>query len=272
MGSRRCAEKVWRKNHDLHRSKVSNSRSVVDVSAPAITNMEHLRNNLKKERLLEDRYVEIDRENKVLLNKISEVMRQPSIFSEAPSEKSSKVPACLSNRSGRKAELSRITMENARLLKAIRQTQPVYSAKKWEDNFKKSEVLLRNCSSYPVITRLPRVRSEPSVLRQIPPELAEDTADPRGSLAHDDDAQDQKVMLKEGKTIGKVYYLIEMATDGRVLNVSAYNGETQTSLELVVNEKKHRRLYRECDGDYSRISERLRIEGNRLILDSPGTD
>jgi len=264
-----------RKNHEIHRQKVSAVRAAIDNMPPVAATLEHMRHNLKKERLLEDRYVEIDRENKVLLSKMSEIMKQPSAFADVPySEKqaakqASKGPVTL-NRNGRKQELSRITMENQRLLKAIQSAQPVYSAKKWEADHKKSEAHLRNCSSYPVITRLPRMKSAPSLLRQIPPDLSME--DLPGSGGPSSPTEDPKLLLKEGKTIDQVYYLIEMATDGRVLNVSAYNGETQMSLELVVNEKKHRRLYRECDGDYSRMAERLRVENNRLMLDSPGLD
>ncbi|CAK0861001.1 unnamed protein product [Prorocentrum cordatum] len=275
VGSKRCAQKVMRRNHDLHRAAVEGIKPAIDRAPPVAHQLEHLRHNLKKERLLEDRYMEIDRENKVLLGKMSEIMRQPSVFANAPrseklSAKSSSGPVTL-NRNGRKQELTRITLENQRLLKAIQKAQPVYSAKKWESDHQKSEALLRNCSSYPVITRLPRVRSEASVLRQIPP-CAEDGAGGAGPSSPSGSGQDPKFVLKEGKTIGQVYYLIEMATDGRVLNVSAFNGETQSSLELVVSEKKHRRLYRETDGDYSKIAERLRIENDRLMLDSPEAD
>jgi len=47
-------------------------------------------------------------------------------------------------------------------------------------------------------------------------------------------------LLTEGKRIGNAYFLIEMSTDGKTLSVSAYEGESKTSLELVVNEKRHR--------------------------------
>ena len=45
---------------------------------------------------------------------------------------------------------------------------------------------------------------------------------------------DLKYVLKEGKKIGAAYYLVEMATDGRTLTISAYDGDTQKTLELLV--------------------------------------
>jgi len=57
-----------------------------------------------------------------------------------------------------------------------------------------------------------------------------------------------------------------MATDGRTLTISAYDGDTQKTLELLVNERNHRKLYRECNGDYALLANRLQVERDRLIL------
>merc|ERR1719401_39447 len=114
--------------------------------------MDHFRNNLKKERLLEDRYMEIDRENSILLKKMSDHMNKPNPYANL---KNGEKPASL-NRDKRKQELLQITKENHRMLKSIQEFQPVYSVKRWEDNYRRSEVHLRNCSAYPVVTRMAR--------------------------------------------------------------------------------------------------------------------
>lgn len=213
--------------------------------------------------------MEIDRENSHLIRKMSEAMKKPSAYQRTGRSG----PASL-NRDGRKAELLRITKDNERLLQAIHKVQPVYSAHKWESNFKNSERLLRNCSAYPVITRMSKSRSEGSVM--LPLEGADDGAagslagTARGSFSGGPSprkAEDAEgVVLKEGKRIGSTYYLLEMSTDGRTLTISAYDGQTQTSLELVVKESKHRQLYRDTNGDYSRIASLLRVDGDRLVL------
>merc|ERR1719188_2208561 len=128
--------------------------------------MDHFRNNLKKERLLEDRYMEIDRENSILLKKMSEHMNKPNPYANLGKETK---PASL-NRDKRKQELLDITKENHRMLKSIQSVQPVYSVQRWEDHYRKSEVHLRNCSAYPVVTRMARNASAPSVLVQLAPE------------------------------------------------------------------------------------------------------
>merc|ERR1719401_2267096 len=175
-------------------------------------------------------------------------MKKPNPYKKL--EDSQQAPPSL-NRMGRKLELTRITQENQRMLKAIAAVKPVYDTKRWEDNYRRSEVHLKNCCAYPVVTRLPKVASSPSVLMSIEPEPVEaGAAGASGSTAAARVDDDRKVVLEEGRRIGEKYFLLEMATDGRALTISAYDGETQTSLELVVKEKKHRQLYRELNGDY----------------------
>merc|ERR1712113_42784 len=107
--------------------------------------MDHFRTNLKRERLLEDRYMEIDRENQVLLSKMSAHMKKPNPYTK---DEVDNKPTSM-NRQGRKKELLEITKENQRMLRAIQGVKPVYSAKAWDKNFKDTEVLVRNCCAYP---------------------------------------------------------------------------------------------------------------------------
>ena len=65
---------------------LQNMKPGIDMTEPKTCSLQHLRNNLKREQLLEDRYMEIDRENRILLQKMSDVMRKPAF------EMRSKVP------------------------------------------------------------------------------------------------------------------------------------------------------------------------------------
>merc|ERR1740123_622605 len=63
--------------------------------------------NLKKEQMLEERYTEIDRENRILLKKMSDIAKQtPPNSARVPGG-----PHSL-NRDARKRELLRITSDN----------------------------------------------------------------------------------------------------------------------------------------------------------------
>lgn len=265
--SKSCARKEWERSHDAHRARIKKVKPATDMTMPLTAGMDHIRNNLKKEQLLEGRYMEIDRENRILLRKMSDMMKKPNPYTTAKGV-ADNIPTSM-NKDGRKQALLKMTQDNLRLLKSIQEVQPVYSVKKWEEHHKQTGVHLRNCCTYPVITRLPRNRSSPSVLMRM------ETAGGDGSAAplpgqQDTAADDVKYVLKEGKRIGETYFLVEMSTDGRILNISAYDGDSQTSLELVVGEKNHRQLYREAQGDYSIIANRLRVEGDRLKLKGSG--
>lgn len=260
-----CAKKEWEKNHDAHRDRINKVKPATDMTMPHTATMDHIRNNLKKEQLLEGRYMEIDRENRILLRKMSDMMKKPNPYTSGEA----KAPHQSMNKDGRKQHLLAITKENQRLLRSIQEVQPVYSTKRLEENYRNSGVLLRNCCTYPVITRLPRQNSSPSILMRMETAGGDGSAAPLGA-ADSGQGDDVKYVLKEGKRIGETYFLVEMSTDGRTLNISAYDGDTQTSLELVVGEKNHRQLYREAQGDYALIANKLQVQDNRLKLKGGG--
>jgi E3 ubiquitin-protein ligase TRIP12 len=232
------------------------------MNEPMTLSLDSVRNNLKKERLLEDRYAEIDRENQHLLKKMADIMKQPSAYT---TEASKNLPTSM-NKSGRKKDLLEITKENRRMLKAIQGAAPIYSQQKWEKHWQQSHTHLKNCCSYPIVTRMSRNQSAPSRLVPLQPEYSQLNV-PGGGSSAAGASGDGPVVFKDGKQIGDSYFLIEMSTDGRTLTVSAYDGESQKSMELIVKEKKHRDLNRECNGDYSLIAARLRVDGDRLVID-----
>merc|ERR1719428_594922 len=191
------------------------------------------------------------------------------------------------NRDFRKKDLIRITQENQHILKRIQQAQPVYNHVAWEESHRMNAGYLRNCCEYPITLHGGQMRGGPGgglvpldgsgqeAFQESQANLEQYMQEDRQRAAESSAAKDQagpeeelRYVLKEGKKIGEGYYLVEMATDGRTLTISAYDGDTQRTLELLVNEKNHRKLYREANGDYSAIASRLRVEGDRLLLDA----
>jgi E3 ubiquitin-protein ligase TRIP12 len=273
MASKACFERERNKEKELHKKKIRAMRPQVNTETPHVHHFDHLRNNLKKEQLLEERYHEIDRANRILLNKMSDIMKHPSSSSGAMQRSATGPPSL--NEGRRKSELRRITQENQGILQRIRKAQPVLNHVEWEDSFRQSAGYLRNAAEYPIA--LPRKVSRPSSAAGLKP--LEDAAPhsavaPRAgsrSPAGIQAEEDLRYVLKEGKQLDKRYYLVEMSTDGRTLAISAYDGDRQRSLELIVNERNHRRLYRDTGGDYSAIASMLKVEGGQLVLEpNPG--
>jgi len=275
VGSKICHKHEMKRQDARHKRALREMKPGIDTRQPSTCSLLHLRNNLKREQLLEDRYMEIDRENRILLQKMSDVMRKPAF------EYRSKVKGPVSmTKDARKHELIRITQENQAILRRIQTTQPVYNHQQWEEAYRRNELYLRNACEYPMVLRqqsaptlgsraartMPIGSGGPDKLDQLLAEEAQKSGS--GALAAEGETLDEELqyVLKEGKKIGGAYYLVEMATDGRTLTISAYDGDTQQTLELLINEKNHRKLHRECEGDYSKMAERLAVEGDRLLL------
>ncbi|CAK8987774.1 Sperm axonemal maintenance protein CFAP97D1 (CFAP97 domain-containing protein 1) [Durusdinium trenchii] len=271
-GSKICTKRIKAREQQMHRERVRNMKSTVDTGMPTVATLEHVKVNLKKEQMMEDRYTAIDRDNRILLKKMTEIMKQQTTF--PPSERKPG-PSSL-NKDARRKELLRITRENQSILKRIQQAQPVYNHVEWEDQHRRNATYLKNRCEFPVVLRTPRrgrdfvsselvnmgeeeegamtSRSAPSTSRAPPKDLAE--------------GANQKYVLKEGMKLSDTYYLVDMSTDGRNLFVSAYDNSSSTTLELVIKEKLHRQLYRETNGDYRRIADRLKVtEEGKLLLD-----
>lgn len=262
VANKACAERVRQRNHEMHRQRMRQMRPQVDTSEPHTIKMDHLRNNLKREQLLEERYHEIDRENRILLQKMSDIMRTPSSSTRAASG-----PPSL-NRDGRKVELMRITAENQGILKRIQRAQPVYNHVAWEDSHRRNTQYLKNSSEYPLVLKRKASTSKGLFpLSGASGELGQGGSSPaHGRGGQEPGSGDARYVLKEGRRIGQQYYLVEMATDGRTLTISAYDGDNQQTLELMVNEKNHRRFYRDTNGDYNALAQQLFIDNGQLQL------
>jgi E3 ubiquitin-protein ligase TRIP12 len=230
--------------------------------------MDHIRNNLKREQMLEDRYSEIDNENRILLKKMSDIMKTKNT---PRTEQQQQGPQSL-NRDSRKKELLRITRENQSILKRIQQAQPQYNHIQWEADHRRNQYYLQNCAEYPRVRISKREMATSELVplqdgEHVP--LTARSGAPQEPLLGIEAPLEEAVsyVLKEGRNIGDAYYLVEMSTDGRALNVAAYNGDT--TLQLVVKEKSHRKLFRQTNGDYSLVADRLFVDrdGAKLLID-----
>jgi len=269
IGNKICYKRNVERNQELHREKIRHMRSTTDTKEPEVCKLDHIRNNLKREQMLEERYSEIDRENRILLQKMADIMRNPSC--SAPRPQQAKGPVSL-NKDHRRAELIRITHENQAILKRIQKAQPVYNHIEWKKAHKRNSGYMKNACEYPVVLKQrdinpPGARTTGARMGEASDKnLDAGPGSDRGQSPTNEMNESTRYVLKEGKKISGNYYLIEMATDGRTLTIAAYDGDSQKTLELLVNEKNHRRLYRECNRDYSQIAARLSVEGDKLQL------
>lgn len=280
-GNRLVTKRHREQERKLHKSKLASAKSCTDTTVPSVYAFGHLRVNMKKEQLLEERYSEIDRTNQILLQKMTEILRQPSL--PPITQRSPRGPASL-NKDSRRRELVRITNENQNILKRIQEAQPVYNHVQWEASWRKSERYLRTACVYPVILNTRRRKdTKGAKLGKLPLdtddlEVKERAPDPQKELGPKSARRAEPLsnsvfgvqfVHKESIPIGDRHYLVEIGTDGRALTITAYDGISNTTLELLLNEKTHRRLYREAGGNYGGIARRLAIENGKLVVAIP---
>jgi len=141
---------IYRNEYDVHRAaavhhqRLRKAKPIIDMSEPQ--EQPHLLSKAKKHEMEEDRFAEIERENAILLAKMSKIMREGSgteNIGGAPPLQPRKParPAVGSlNRARRKQELMRITQENQAILKRIQLKDPHYNHLEWaqsrRDNIK----------------------------------------------------------------------------------------------------------------------------------------
>ncbi|KAH8095031.1 hypothetical protein JL720_2300 [Aureococcus anophagefferens] len=63
-----------RRSMALHKQKIHSMQSQIDTSPPASMALAHMRRNLKQEKLVEDRWQEIERSNHILVRRMREIM------------------------------------------------------------------------------------------------------------------------------------------------------------------------------------------------------
>lgn len=134
--------KYYQKCQEIHRSKLNTIKSSIDTSEPHRPT--HLRKNLKKEQMKEERYAEIERENRILLEKMSFIMQNDTLDNKNQSITYSHSL----NKGYRKRELQKITSENQAILRRIQLSEPTYDHVQWEEDAKRNERYAANIREY----------------------------------------------------------------------------------------------------------------------------
>lgn len=106
-------------------------------------NFSHIRTKAKKDQLLEDRFTEIERENRILLEKMHH------IFQNKKQNTMRTLPKGSLNYGYRKKVLTQIEVENKSMLERLRNKSSCYSARIWEKDRKNTEKRLKSIGEYP---------------------------------------------------------------------------------------------------------------------------
>ncbi|KAG5283170.1 hypothetical protein AALO_G00039100 [Alosa alosa] len=136
--------------YDMHQKKVSSAKATISRTPPKT--YDHLFNKTKKKKLEEDRMSIIERDNHMLMEKISHIMRTTGGIDN----KNDYISKRLSS-AKRQQDLLQITEENLRILQRLTQCGPNYSIQLWQDDW------VRTCTLMDSIGRYPRMNSVQSL-------------------------------------------------------------------------------------------------------------
>ena len=142
MASQICADRANQRNYTMHRQKLASIKSAVDNRPPHM--YPHLYQKLKKAQLEEERCGEIERDNRTLVKRMTEIMQRGGIDNSPPPSKAASL-----NKVKRRQDLARITAENHALLKRIQERPPTYNHLEWEQDRERSEQLCDRICRYP---------------------------------------------------------------------------------------------------------------------------
>ncbi|CAF0753815.1 unnamed protein product [Rotaria sordida] len=138
----RLLQKKWDdKYYSEHRLLVRDARPTVDTRPPR-TYM-HLHMKLKKLQLEEERSATIERDNRILLEKMSNIMRTTGSIDNRNDYEAKSL-----NHEKRRRELLRVSRENSTMIKRIMDRKPDLSRESWTSSWSKNVSYLDNISKY----------------------------------------------------------------------------------------------------------------------------
>mmetsp|Transcript_39159 Transcript_39159/g.97000 ORF Transcript_39159/g.97000 Transcript_39159/m.97000 type:complete len:255 (-) Transcript_39159:278-1042(-) len=190
VDNRLCNDKWVERCQRIHRQKLSEMQSTaadprlktLDNRTPHTMHMTHLTNRLKKQQLEEERFQQIELENKVLLGKMSKIMGLNAMADRSSQGGNSKAqfpfrstlqlkpgmridmgqypvidtrnyyPSKSLNRDYRVRELRRITEQNQQMLTRIQTREPYYDHNKWDAQRQQDLKYLENIKSREVMS------------------------------------------------------------------------------------------------------------------------
>lgn len=267
-------QKKWRDlDLEMHHRRIADMRSIVKTTAPLKTHLGTSKS--KKERIEEDRRTEIERDNHILVEKMSSIMRSRSSARVLVT-----TPAKSLNKDLRKKELVQVTIENLSLLNRIQGQKSCYDVKKFEGNRKFHERMLRHMCEFPYsLGRSSSTRNlstadyaslrnpaETESLRNSTSNKALATTNPKPRRLVP--LEQDEVVFRIEKNIGQQTYLVAvMKSSSHYTLIVQELGKTESFLlKLSYPEAK---LMMKNSEDYAGLINALEVDDGELVLGEP---
>ncbi|XP_067680804.1 uncharacterized protein [Haliotis asinina] len=136
VASRILSKYEQERAYRLHRQKVSNVRHGIDNSPPK--RYPHLILRLKQIQKEEEKMAEVDHENKLLLQKMTQIMRTHGRIDNWNLEHESRSL----NYPYKHKQLEKIAEENINIARRLETVQPIYNKEEWEEDYQQHRYLM----------------------------------------------------------------------------------------------------------------------------------
>jgi|UPI00048CA0AA hypothetical protein len=148
QSNRIIAARQRRRQKQIHEQRLAaivnrkKGKGTLDNKPPRTMGMQHLVVNAKRDAKMELRFDEIERQNRLLLKKMTKIMKKKVFdFQQPPTVRSL-------NLQTRRRKMMRINHDNRLLLERINKVRPRYSKKKWDKERKENEHIIKNLSKF----------------------------------------------------------------------------------------------------------------------------
>ncbi|XP_062983737.1 uncharacterized protein CFAP97D2 [Elgaria multicarinata webbii] len=141
-GNKYLQQKWDKATYEEHKKKIQTAKPVIDTSTPATYGHLHLK--LRKLKLDQERLSVIERDNRLLLEKMSYIIRTRGRIDNKNEYKAKSL-----NREKRERELLRVSQENHAILERIMKCKPQYKVQKWNEDWQKAKNYMNSITRYP---------------------------------------------------------------------------------------------------------------------------
>ncbi|XP_008172529.1 uncharacterized protein CFAP97D2 isoform X1 [Chrysemys picta bellii] len=141
-GNKYLQQKWDKANYEEHKKRIQTAKPVVDTTTPLTYGHLHLK--LKKLKLEKERLSVIERDNHLLLEKMSSIMRTKGRI-----DNKNYYQAKSLNREKREKELLRVNQENQAILDRITKCEPQYQVQRWHEDWQRAEKYMDSIARYP---------------------------------------------------------------------------------------------------------------------------
>ena len=156
VGNKLCYDKAVRRKQNRHKVALNEVKSSVDCNPPKSHKLFLNRRNLKKEYMKKERFIEIDRDNLNLLERMKSILKRPTTVSSSRKRQSSPTNAFIVKASDeqqyrrRVRQRMEVQFQNEKIAERLQSVKSVYNNNSLAEEWMKTEDYFRRACTLPI--------------------------------------------------------------------------------------------------------------------------